>query len=141
MKRVLEIVVVVLVGLCAAGGGWAQEKPTPPAGQEKEKPAAADPITGDWDGSVDMPDGAMPFTLKMKLEKDKVTGEVGGPQGAVALSEGSFVDGKLTIGFTYVDGNAVVMTGAVADGQITGSLSYGGGQMVTNWAAKKKVAK
>ena len=54
----------------------------------------------------------MPFTLKLKLDKDKVTGEVGSQQGAVAITEGTFVDGKLTISFTYVDGNAVTMTGA-----------------------------
>ena len=62
----------------------------------------------------------MPFTMTLKLEKDKVTGEIGSQQGAVPITEGSFVDGKLTITFTYVDGNAVVMSGVVADGAAHG---------------------
>ena len=83
----------------------------------------------------------MPFSLKLKLEKDKVTGEVGSQQGAVPITDGSFADGKLSISFNYVDGAAVLMTGTLTDGQLAGSLNYGGGQMVVSWAAKKKPAK
>jgi hypothetical protein len=142
MRKALKVIAIVVVGCCvAAASAWAQEKPTPPAGPEKDKAAVADAVSGEWEGAVDMPDGALQFSLKLKLEKDKVTGEIGSQQGAVAISDGSFVDGKLTISFTYVDGNAVAMTGTVADGQLTGSLDYGGGQMVTTWAAKKRVVK
>jgi hypothetical protein len=100
-------------------------------------------VTGDWDGLVDMQDGPMPFTMKLKLDKDKVTGEITGPQGAAAITDGAWVaaEGKLTISFTYVDGAAVAMSGALKDDTLSGSLDYGGGQMVVNWAAKKKPAK
>jgi len=142
MKRALTCFAILAAGLfLAAGPAWAQEKPVPPAAQDKAKAPGGDVISGEWEGAVEMPDGAMPFTLKLKFENDKVTGEVGSQQGAVAITEGSFVDGKLTVTFTYVDGNPVSMSGTLADGQLTGSLSYGGGQMVTNWAAKKKLAK
>ena len=141
MKKALTCCAILAAGmLLAAGPAWAQEKPVPPVAQEKAKAPEGDQISGEWEGAVEMPDGALPFTLKLKLEKDKVTGEVGSQQGAVAITEGSFVDGKLTVTFTYVDGNPVSMSGTVVDGQLTGSLSYGGGQMVTNWAAKKKPA-
>ena len=70
-----------------------------------------------------------------------VTGEIGSPQGIAPITEGSWVDGKLTIAFIYVDGAAIQMTGAVTNGALGGSLSYGGGQMVVAWAAKKKVDK
>jgi len=141
MRKIAWIVAVAVMGLCLAGAAWSQEKPA--AGQEKEKPAAvaADPLTGEYDGTVDMQDGAMPFSLKLKLEKDKVTGEVGSQQGAVPITDGSFADGKLSISFNYVDGAAVLMTGTLTDGQLAGSLNYGGGQMVVSWAAKKKPAK
>jgi hypothetical protein len=134
MTRVLRVFAILAVGVClaAVSAAWAQDQ---------DKAAAADAITGEWEGAVEMPDGVMPFSLKLKLDKDKVTGEIGSQQGAVAISEGSFVDGKFTIKFTYVDGNAVVMTGGVADGQLAGSLNYGGGQMVANWSAKKKSAR
>jgi len=134
MRNLFTVVAVIVVGLCLAGGSvaWAQEK---------EKPAA-DPVSGDWEGTVELPDGAVPFTMTLKLEpQGKVTGEVGSPQGNAAITEGSWVDGKLTIAFTYVDGAAIQMTGAVTNGALGGSLSYGGGQMVVTWAAKKKVDK
>jgi hypothetical protein len=136
------VVVVLAWGLAGAAPSWAQsgsEKPAPPP-QEKDKPAAADPIGGDWEGLVELPDGSTPFTMKLTVEKEKVTGEVAGPQGATAITEGSWTEGKLTISFTYVDGAGIVMTGSVSDGQLAGSLNYGG-QMVVNWAAKKKPAK
>ncbi len=141
MKRALLSFSVIAVSVCvvAASIAWAQEKPAAPAGRDKA--ASADPITGEWDGAVEMPDGPMPFNMKLKLEKGKVTGEIGSNQGAVAISDGSFVDGKVSITFTYVDGNSVTMTGASAEGALAGSLNYGGGQMVANWSAKKKAAK
>ncbi len=90
---------------------------------------------------MELPDGALPFTMTLKLDGAKVTGEVGGVQGATPITEGSWAEGKLTIAFTYVDGAAVQMTGAVTDGALSGSLNYGGGQMVATWSAKKKVDK
>jgi hypothetical protein len=145
MQRSLVSLVVIVVASCLAGAGpsWAQsaaEKPAPPA-QDKDKAVAADPISGDWEGFADLPDGSTPFSLKLKLEKDKVTGEVAGPQGAAPITEGSWVDGKLTVAFTYVDGAGIVLTGSLAEGQLAGSLNYGGGQMVVNWSARKVPAK
>jgi hypothetical protein len=141
MKRARLFLSVCAMSLCvvAVSGARAQVKPAAPGGQDKA--ASADPITGEWEGAVEMPDGSMPFTMKLRLEKAKVTGEIGSNQGAAPISDGSFADGKLSITFTYVDGNGVTMTGAAADGALAGSLNYGGGQMVANWSAKKKVAK
>jgi hypothetical protein len=134
MREVLRTVTVVIIGLCLAGGAlaWAQEKPKPPV---------ADPISGSWEGTVELPDGAVPFTMTLKLDGAKVTGEIGSPQGNAPITEGSWADGSLTIAFTFVDGAAIQMTGAVTNGALGGSLSYGGGQMVVTWAAKKKVDK
>jgi hypothetical protein len=145
VRRRIGLFMVVLVAMCLAGAApsWAQpgaEKQAPPA-QEKDKAAAADPVSGEWEGLVDLPDGPTPFAMKLKLEKDKVTGEVAGPEGAAPVTEGTWVDGKLTVAFTYVDGAGIVMSGALTEGQFAGSLSYGGGQMVVTWAAKRKPAK
>jgi hypothetical protein len=133
MKKTFTLLLAAIIGLCLAGG-------SPAWAQEKEKPAA-DPISGDWEGTVELPDGSMPFTMKLKLDQGKVTGEVGSAQGATPITEGAWVDGKLTLAFTYVDGAAIAMTGVVANGVLSGSLSYGGGQMVATWSAKKKVDK
>jgi len=144
MKKMLGLIVAVFAVSCLvvapafaqSGGGQ-----PPPSGQGGEKQAAADPITGNWEGLVDMPDGAMPFVLSLKLEEGKVTGTIGSQAGALPITDGSFADGKLSVTFTYVDGSGIEMIGTLADGQFSGSLSYGGGQMVMNWVAKKKAAK
>jgi hypothetical protein len=129
MKNVFRVIVVAVVGLCLAGGSSA-------SAQEKEK-AIADPISGSWEGTVQLPDGSMPFTMRLKLDGAKVTGEIASAQGATPIAEGAWADGKLTIAFTYVDGAAVQMTGAASNGALSGNLSYGGGQMVATWVAKR----
>ena len=133
MRELLRTTAVIVIAVCLAGGALA-------GAQDKPKPSA-DPISGSWEGAVALPDGAMPFTMTLKLDGAKVTGEVGSVQGATPITEGSWVDDKLTIAFTYVDGAAVQMAGVVTNGALSGSLSYGGGQMVVTWAAKKKVDK
>jgi hypothetical protein len=133
MTGVFRLLAVSVIALCLAGGAptWAQDGPKP----------AADSISGSWEGTVELPDGSMPLSMTLKLDGAKVTGEVGSVQGAAPITEGSWVDGKLTISFTYVDGAAVQMTGVVTNGALSGNLSYGGGQIVATWAVKKRVDK
>jgi hypothetical protein len=144
MRKTLGSIVVAIAVSCftVASPSFAQSggDKQPPSGQGGAKAAAADPISGEWEGLVDMPDSPMPFGMVLKLDKEKVTGDVGGPSGSTPITEGSWVDGKLTIAFVYVDGAGVVMTGSLTEGQFAGSLTYGG-QMVMNWAAKRKGAK
>jgi len=131
MRKTSTLLLAIVVGLCLAGTAtaWAQEKPV------------ADPISGGWEGTVELPDGSLPFTMTLKLDQGKVTGEIGSAQGVAPITEGAWADGKLTLAFTYVDGMAVLMSGTVTNGMLGGSLSYGDGQMVVTWAAKKKVDK
>ena len=132
-KRLVLVWVVLAVVALGAPSVFAQgqvEKPKEPA-------AAADKITGEWEGSVALPDGNIQFFMKLKLENDKVTGEIGSDQGSSQLT-GTWVDAKLTLSFTYVDGNAISMTGAFKEDQLGGDMTIGGGQMVTVWVAKKK---
>ena len=138
----LTAVAVVVCCLAVASPSFAQSggDKQPPSGQGGEKAAAVDPISGEWEGLVDLPDGPMPFGMTLKLDQGKITGEVGGPEGSTPITEGSWVDGKLEITFVYVDGASILMSGSLTEGQFAGSLTYGG-QRVINWAAKKKVAK
>jgi len=132
--RVLAVVVVALLAFGApaalAQGGAQVEKP-------KETAAAADPISGEWEGSVALPDGNIPFFMKLKLDKDKVTGEIGSNQGSSQVT-GTWAEAKLTLSFTYVNGESISMTGAFKEEQLGGDMTIGGGQMVTVWVAKKK---
>jgi hypothetical protein len=120
----------------AAGVSDAQDKPA--AGQEKKDAAEADPLTGAWDGSAETQNGPVAFVLKVKLEKDKFTGEIASDQGGTSIT-GTWAEGKFTGNFDF-NGSAVVMTGTMKDGALSGEMNFGGGQMIMNWTAKKKAA-
>ena len=61
---------------------------TPPAGATGAKPPAAgsDPITGEWDGVTGNNEMSVPFSMRLKLEGDKVTGDISSDQGGAPLS-------------------------------------------------------
>jgi hypothetical protein len=155
MKKLVTGIAVLVVGMWLTGSTPAfaqagQDKQAPPAAapekdkakdQDKAKDAGApaDVVTGEWDGAVDAGGNTIGFTLRLKLDKDKVTGEIASEQGAVPLTDGGYADSKLTVAFNYVDGTPVTLSGAIADGQMTGTLSYGGQPM--GFAAKKRAAK
>ncbi len=136
MSRSLRILgILVVAGLVVgAGVSFAQDKPA--GGQEKKETAAADPLTGDWDGSVETPNGTITFTMKLKLENDKVSGEIASPEGGTPLS-GTWAEGKLAGSFDY-NGTPITMNGTLKDGVLSGEMSYGGGQAIMAYSAKKK---
>lgn len=115
-------------GGAAAPGGDAKK--------EEVKPATGDPVSGEWDGSAEVQGTAIAFTLKLKLDGDKVSGSSESAQGAIPISKGSFVANKLIFSLETPNG-AIVMTGMVKDGKIAGEFDFSG-QMTGKWEAKKK---
>jgi len=107
----------------------------PPAGGTAPA-AAGDPVSGDWDATADASGTSIPFTLKLKLEGDKVTGTSDSAQGSAPLSKGTFSAGKLSFSLETPNG-AIGMTGTVKDGKIVGDFDFAG-QMTGKWEAKKK---
>ena len=107
-----------------------------PAASPAAPSAAGDPISGEWDASADAQGTAIPFTLKLKLEGDKVTGSSDSAQGSAPLSKGTFVAGKISFSLETPNG-AIGMTGTVKDGKIVGDFDFAG-QMTGKWEAKKK---
>jgi hypothetical protein len=98
--------------------------------------AAGDPVTGEWDGSADAQGTSIPFTLKLKLEGDTVTGSSESAQGSVPLSKGTFSAGKLSFVLETGQGS-ITLTGLVKDGKIAGDFDFAG-QMTGKWEASKK---
>jgi hypothetical protein len=140
MARSFRLLGILVVACLLAGAGVTVAQDKPATGQDKkETVTAADPLTGDWDGSVETQNGAIAFTLKLKLEKDKVTGEIASEQGGSALT-GTWSEGKFAGNFDY-NGTPVAMSGTLKDGVLGGEMSFGGGQMIMNWTAKKQAAK
>lgn len=124
------VAVFLTVGLVSA-----QDKPT----QDKEKKEAvlvAADISGTWDGTVETPDGTISFGLTLKLEKDKVSGEIASDQGGAPVT-GAFADGRLSLTFDY-NGTPVTMTGALKDEALSGDMAFGSGEMVMGWTAKRR---
>jgi hypothetical protein len=98
--------------------------------------ASGDPISGEWDASADAGGTTIPFTLKLKLEGDKVSGSSDSSQGSAPLSKGAFKDNKLTFSIDTPQGS-IGFTGMVKDGKIAGEFDFAG-QMTGKWEAKKK---
>jgi hypothetical protein len=112
-----------------AGGAAKPASPAAPA-------AGGDPVSGEWDANADANGTQFPFTLKLKLEGDKVTGSSDSSQGSAALSKGTLVGNKLS--FSLETPNGVIgFTATVKDGKITGDFDFAG-QMTGKWEAKKK---
>jgi hypothetical protein len=109
----------------------------PPAAPAAAPSAAAgDFVSGEWDGAADAQGTAIPFTLKLKLEGDKVTGTSESAQGALPISKGTFSAGKLSFSLETPNG-AIGLTGVIKDGKIVGDYDFAG-QMTGKWEATKK---
>lgn len=121
-------------GMVSAAAPPAAVPPAAPAGAPSA--AAGDFVSGEWDGSADAQGTAIPFTLKLKLEGDKVTGTSESAQGALPISKGTFSAGKLSFSLETPNG-AIGLTGVIKDGKITGDYDFAG-QMTGKWEATKK---
>jgi hypothetical protein len=78
----------------------------------------------------------IPFTLKLKLDGNKVTGTSSSDQGSAAISNGKWDGNKLTFSLDTPQGS-ITMSGVVKEGKITGDFDFSG-QMTGKWEAKKK---
>jgi hypothetical protein len=99
-------------------------------------PASGDPLTGDWDANADAQGTAIPFTLKLKLDGDKVTGSSESAQGTVPLSKGTWAGNKLSFSLDTPNGS-IGMTAMIKDGKLVGEFDFAG-QMTGKWEATKK---
>jgi hypothetical protein len=109
---------------------------TPATGTGAAKPAAGDPISGEWDATADAQGTEVPFTLKLTLAGGKVTGESNSAMGTAALSEGILASDKLSFTLDIPQGK-LTFTGTVKDGKITGEFEMAG-MGAGKWSAKKK---
>lgn len=120
------------------GGGLELKRAAMGASAPAAKPAAGgDPVSGEWECSADANGSAIPFTLKIKLEGDKITGTSDGGQGSTPITTGSYAAaaGKMTFSFD-VGGTIVKMSGIIKDGKVIGEYDFGG--QVGKWDGKKK---
>jgi hypothetical protein len=101
-------------------------------------PAASDPISGTWDGITGQGDFTRSFTLTLKLDGEKVSGEISSEDGGGPLSVGAWKDGGLTLSFSLGE-MTITMIGALKEGKLVGTLDVSG-QMQMPWGAVKRAA-
>ena len=89
--------------------------------------AEAADVTGKWSGQVPSRGDAVAATFTFKVDGDKLTGTMTGPQGEVPLQEGK-VSGD-QISFATTGGNAkILFHGTTAGDEIKMTRSREGGQ-------------
>jgi hypothetical protein len=88
--------------------------------------SAAD-VSGKWSGQVPSRGEAMAATFTFKVDGDKLTGTMTGPQGEISLQEGK-VSGD-QISFTTIGGNAKIQfQGTIAGNEMKMTRTREGGQ-------------
>ena len=120
----------------SAAGAMAAPASSAGGGSAKPEATAGDPISGEWDAVADAGGTQFPFTLKLKLEGDKVSGSSESAQGSATLSKGTYAGGKLSFSLDTPNG-AIGMTAMLKEGKLTGDFDFAG-QMTGKWEAKKK---
>jgi hypothetical protein len=115
----------------AASAAPATAAPSAPAAG-----GAAMAFGGDHDCTADVMGQAMPFTLKLKQEGDKITGESTSEQGTTPIAEGKVAGDKLTFSIDSPNGK-IAFTSSMKDGKLVGKYDFAG-QMTGDWSCKKK---
>ncbi|PYP88013.1 MAG: hypothetical protein DMF61_07895 [Blastocatellia bacterium AA13] len=108
----------------------------PPTAPKTSTSSASDPISGEWAANADVQGMSIPFTLKLKLDGDKVTGESTSEQGTAPISKGSFSADKLSILVDTPNG-ALKLDATLKEGKLVGDLDFAS-QFQGKWEAKKK---
>jgi len=109
-------------------------------------PADAAPFVGDWALTMDGQNGPAVFAVKVKVDADKVTGEISSDQMALTpIRDIRKNEKSLVLGFSFdyngspVD--AVVTLTPGADEKAAASIDFAGGAYVMSGTATKKAAK
>ena len=105
--------------------------------------AAAAPFLGDWTLTLQGPNGPGVFDLSLKVEKEKLTGEISNPQlPKQAIRDISMADKTLVLGYAFTWENnpveAVVSLTPAADGKMTAQIDFAGGAYIMSGTAAKK---
>jgi hypothetical protein len=99
---------------------------------------SGDSPTGDWDAVLDMGGNQTPFWLSLKLDGQKVTGQVGSAERGATALEGTWANGTLDFAFTMSDGMRISMSATMTDGKLAGTMKVGDGQITGGWAAARR---
>lgn len=100
--------------------------------------SAQSSISGDWDLSINGPEGVITATATLKQDGEKVTGSITSPQGTVELA-GTYKAKKVELAFQIQSPNGpldIKVNGDVDGADMKGIIDFGMG--MADFTAKKK---
>ena len=106
-------------------------------------PADAAPFLGDWTLTLQGPNGPGTFALSLKVEKEKVIGEISNEQlPKQPIRDMSLADKRLTLGYSFTwEGNpveTVVSLSPSPDGKMAAQIDFAKGAYIMTGTATKK---
>lgn len=112
-------------------------------GSSQATPADAAPFIGDWTLAMQGPNGPASFSLSVKVEKEKVVGEITGDTGEPHTMTDISKSGKgLAMSYSFLyEGNPVPTVLTLkpgAEGNVDAALDFAGGAYVMSGTATKK---
>jgi hypothetical protein len=99
-------------------------------------------VAGDWDVTIQSPQGTNTVLVTFKQDGDKVSGIFKSPQGELPFEGGTVAGNELKFAFTVnVQGNSLIiaLTGKVDGATMTGKADFGG-FAEGDWSAKRAEA-
>jgi hypothetical protein len=137
-------VAMMLLGAAPAFAGD-QAAAAAQSGPHQATPAEAGPFVGQWTLAMQGPNGPATFDLAVKVENEKVVGEIASEQMAKqAISDVTAGKESLVLSYSFdYQGNAVdavVSLGPAKDGKVPAEISFAGGAYVMSGSATKKDA-
>jgi major membrane immunogen (membrane-anchored lipoprotein) len=125
-----------ITGTLDLGPAGSESAATPATGGgTKIGGGSADALAGEWEATANVGGMEYPFTLKLAVDGDKITGQTVNQMGTVDIKSGSRTGDKVSITvetpqFTFT------LTGSVKDGKLAGEIASD--QFQGTWEAKKK---
>jgi hypothetical protein len=143
MTRTAVARAALVVGLLVSLASAAPSVITAAQAGTQVGPADAAPFLGDWTLNLQGPNGPGVFDLTVKVDKEKVVGEISNVQmPAQAITDISKVDKSLMLSYSFTwEGNpvgAVVSLIPAAEGKINAQIDFAGGAYVMSGTADKK---
>jgi hypothetical protein len=145
MIRIATTSAVLVAGLLVASGAAAADQTVSQAAATAGQvtPAEAAPFIGDWSLVLDGPNGARTFALVIKVEKERVVGDI--TTATVAnqpITDVTKTDKGLVLRYSFsYEGNpvdAVVRLTPGTDGKVAAEIDFAGGAYVMAGSATKK---
>jgi hypothetical protein len=116
---------------------WEATKKATQAQQSTQtETTSADPISGEWDAAFEAQGSKAPVTFKLKLDGNELNGTSASSHlGSGTLSDGSWVDGKLSFTMNGAHGS-IAVKGTLKEGKLAGE--FDAGQFKGTWQANRK---